>query len=91
MEDSHEKILERIINHPEDVSLVAFAEDSMQTSDRLVSTARSPVDEMGRKAVDMLWRLMDAGMGSLPSVCLPYGEIDSLRTVGQVGQVEGRL
>lgn len=77
-------LLDLGIRIPQEISLVAFSEDLPRTADRWISTVRAPVDAMGRKAADMLWRLVDAGIGSMPSICLPYGEIDSLRTVGTV-------
>jgi LacI family transcriptional regulator len=80
-------LLDLGIRVPQEISLVAFSEDFPRTADRWVSTVRAPLDAMGRKAADMLWRLMDAGIGSMPSICLPYGEIDSLRTVGLVGRI----
>jgi len=70
---------------PEDVSLVSFTTCSSQPVERLASWVQIPCEEMGRKAVEMLYRAIDDQWLEMPAVSLPYGEIASLHTLQRSG------
>ncbi len=70
---------------PDDVSLVSFSGSASHAVEQMVSRVLIPFEAMGRKAVEMLFRMIESGTRDLPAIALPYGEIASLHTVRKLG------
>ncbi len=70
---------------PEDVSMVSFSIYAAHAVEQTVSWVPIPLEIMGCKATDMLYRMIESGEREVPSLCLPYGEIASLHTVRELG------
>jgi LacI family transcriptional regulator len=70
---------------PGDVSLVSFSGSASPAVEQMVSRVPLPCEAMGRKAVAMLFQMIESGTREVPAIALPYGEIASLHTVRKLG------
>jgi len=63
---------------PEQLEVVAFSERHVRGNTGLpIPTLQIPFPDVGRRAVEMLQRMMDVGDHDLPSVAVPYGNIEA--------------
>lgn len=70
---------------PDDVSMVSFTACPSHAVEQVVSWVPLPFEEIGRKAVAMLYRLIEGGRIEIPAAVVPYGTIASLHTVKRIG------
>lgn len=67
---------------PRDISLVSFTTCPASAAEQTVSWVPLPLEEMGRRAVEMLYRLVDGGRRETAAIAVPYGAIASPHTIG---------
>ncbi len=77
-------ILQRGLKIPTDVSVAFFGADDQWTLGVLLSAVKLPVDEMGREAVRMVLRKLEAPDDECPPKALKYGIAESVASVSKV-------
>jgi DNA-binding LacI/PurR family transcriptional regulator len=61
---------------PEQLEVVAFSERHVRGNTGLpISTLAIPFPDVGRRAVEMLQKIIDEGDPDVPSTAVPYGNI----------------
>jgi len=80
------ELLQKInVRVPEEVTLVAFSSIAKHTAEQMLSWVPVPVDDVGRKATEMLFQMIETGQKEVSAISLPYGNIAAMHTVRPVG------